>query len=284
MSKVEQMTMDQVFSKLRSLQEILSEKFEIEREMEEIPKILATRTELLNRMKKAYLEKTQEYETKGRYIEELRNKALEAERVREGFEQQMDMIQTQREYEALDKEIKDSGEKEQDLRRDLQREEQLLGEMKVNLEKDETMISKQEEEVQKEQSRIKEAVAAKGKDLKALEKKEKTITPGLDEEILFKFERIIKSKAGLGIVPIEHGVCSGCHMILSVQFVNNVREGEGIMFCPYCSRILFHETEDLVEQGEEEEEESGEEEGNSDSDADSDSDTDSDADSDDDGD
>ena len=284
MSKVEQMTMDQVFSKLRSLQEILSEKFEIEREMEEIPKILATRTELLNRMKKAYLEKTQEYETKGRYIEELRNKAREAERVREGFEQQMDMIQTQREYEALDKEIKDSGEKEQDLRRDLQREEQLLGEMKVNLEKDETMISKQEEEVQKEQSRIKEAVAAKGKDLKALEKKEKVITPGLDEEILFKFERIIKSKAGLGIVPIEHGVCSGCHMILSVQFVNNVREGEGIMFCPYCSRILFHETEDLVEQGEEEEEESGEEEGNSDSDADSDSDTDSDADSDDDGD
>ena len=279
MSKVEQMTMDQVFSKLRSLQEILSQKFEIEREMEEIPKILATRTELLNRMKKSYLEKTQEYETKGRYIEELRNKAIEAERVREGFEQQMDMIQTQREYEALDKEIKDSGEKEQDLRRDLQREEQLLGEMKANLEKDESMISKQEEEVQKEQSRIKEAVAAKGKDLKALEKKEKTITPGLDEEILFKFERIIKSKAGLGIVPIEHGVCSGCHMILSVQFVNDVRQGEGIMFCPYCSRILFHESEDVEEEGEVDEE-SSEQEVDSDTDSDSDSDTDSDDDED----
>jgi predicted nucleic acid-binding Zn-ribbon protein len=275
MSKLEQMTMDQVFTKLRSLQEILSQKFEIEREMEEIPKILATRTELLNRMKKAYLEKTQEYETKGRYIEELRNKALEAERVREGFEQQMDMIQTQREYEALDKEIKDSGEKEQDLRRDLQREEQLLSEMKVNLEKDEAMISKQEQEVQKEQSRIKEAVAAKGKDLKALEKKEKTITPGLDEEILFKFERIIKSKSGLGIVPIEHGVCSGCHMILSVQFVNDIRQGEGIMFCPYCSRILFHEPEDLEVEGEEEEE-SADEDGDSDSNSDSDSDNDED--------
>jgi hypothetical protein len=274
MSKTEQMTMDQVFTKLRSLQEILSEKFEIEREMEEIPKILATRTELLNRMKKSYLEKTQEYETKGRYIEELRNKALEAERVREGFEQQMDMIQTQREYEALDKEIKDSGEKEQDLRRDLQREEQLLSEMKANLEKDETMISKQEEEVQKEQSRIKEAVAAKGKELKALEKKEKTITPGLDEEILFKFERIIKSKAGLGIVPIEHGVCSGCHMILAVQFVNDVRQGEGIMFCPYCSRILFHQSEDVEEQGEEEEEESVEEEEEVESESETESDTD----------
>lgn len=250
------MTMEEVFKKLRSLQEILSQKFEIEREVEEIPKILATRTELLNRMKKSYLEKTQEFETKGRYIDELRNKAIEAERVREGFEQQMDMIQTQREYEALDKEIKDSGEKEQDLRRDLQREEQLLSEMKVNLEKDESMISKQEEEVQKEQSRIKEAVQEKSKGLKVLEKKENSITPGLDEEILFKFERIIKSKAGLGIVPIEHGVCSGCHMILPVQFVNDVHRGEGIMFCPYCSRILFYQPEDVEEQGEEEEESS----------------------------
>ena len=180
--------------------------------------------------------------------------------MREGFEQQMDMIQTQREYEALDKEIKDSGEKEQDLRRDLQREEQLLGEMKVNLEKDESMIGKQEEEVQKEQSRIKEAVQEKNKDLKSLEKKEKSITPGLDEEILFKFERIIKSKAGLGIVPIEHGVCSGCHMILTVQFVNDVRRGEGIMFCPFCSRILFYQPEDLEEQEQEEEEDSSAEE------------------------
>jgi len=196
--------------------------------------------------------------------------------VREGFEQQMDMIQTQREYEALDKEIKDSGEKEQDLRRDLQREEQLLDEMKANLEKDETMIGKQEEEVQKEQSRIKEAVAAKGKELKSLEKKEKTITPGLDEEILFKFERIIKSKSGLGIVPIEHGVCSGCHMILSVQFVNDIRNGDGIMFCPYCSRILFHEPEDVEDEGEEEESNSPEEEEEEDSDSDSDSDSDDD--------
>jgi len=122
----------------------------------------------------------------------------------------------------------------------------------VNLEKDEVMISKQEEEVQKEQSRIKEAVSAKNKEKKALEKKEKSITPGLDEEILFKFERIIRSKAGLGIVPIEHGVCSGCHMILTGQFVNEVHRGDGIRFCPYCSRILFYEQEETEEQTEEE--------------------------------
>ena len=252
------MAMQEVFDKLRKLQEVLSEKFEVQKEMEEIPKILATKTELLNRMKKGYVEKSQEYKAKSKYIDELRNRASEAERQREGFEKQMDMIQTQREYEALDKEIRDSGEKEQDLRRDLQREEQTLGEMKANLEKEEAMIAKQDEEVGKEHSRIKEALAEKNKVLKSLERKEKGITPGLDEEILFKFERIIKSKAGLGIVPVEHGVCSGCHMILTAQYVNDVREGDGIMFCPYCSRILFFVGEEEM-QSEEEEEESQEE-------------------------
>ncbi len=250
------MVMQEVFEKLQSLQEVLSRKFEVQNEIADIPKVLATKTELLNRMKKTFVDKSQEHRAKTQFVEELRKKAIEAEAAREKFESQMDQIQTQREYEALDKEIKDSGEREQDLRRDLQKEEQLLGEMKVGLEKEEAMIRKQEEEVQKEQAKIKEALHDREKQLKSLEKKEKSITPGLDEEILFKFERIIRSKLGLGIVPIDHGVCNGCHMILTVQFVNEVRKGEGIMFCPYCSRILFYQEES---EGEPEPEEVSEE-------------------------
>jgi predicted nucleic acid-binding Zn-ribbon protein len=43
----------------------------------------------------------------------IRGRLEEAQMKREGFERQMDLIKTQREYEALDKEIKDSTEKEQ---------------------------------------------------------------------------------------------------------------------------------------------------------------------------
>ena len=182
------MVMQEVFEKLQSLQEVLSKKFEVQNDIAEIPKVLATKTELLSRMKKSFVDKSQEHRAKNQFVEELRKKSIEAEAAREKFESQMDQIQTQREYEALDKEIKDSGEREQDLRRDLQKEEQLLGEMKVGLEKEEAMIHKQEEEVQKEQAKIKEALHDREKQLKSLEKKEKLITPGLDEEILFKFE------------------------------------------------------------------------------------------------
>ena len=30
-------------------------------------------------------------------------------------------------------------------------------------------------------------------------------------------------------------------MILPAQFANEVHEGEKILFCPYCSRILFYQ-------------------------------------------
>jgi predicted nucleic acid-binding Zn-ribbon protein len=232
--------MTEVFNKLRSLQDILSQKFEIENDIKELPKILSTKMELLNRIKKSFIEKNNEMLVKKQRIKELRQKMIDAELEREKNEQQMDLIKTQREYEALDKEIKTATEKEQELRRQLQKEEKLYNDMQLNLEKEETLIKKQEEEIKNEQAKIKHEIKEKTKVLKALQKDEEKISPGIDPEILFKFERIIKSKSGVGIVPVQDEICTGCHMILTHQFSNDVRDGLNIMFCPYCSRILFH--------------------------------------------
>jgi predicted nucleic acid-binding Zn-ribbon protein len=244
MKKTEQAkeaTMEKVFEKLRTLQGILSQRFEIEKEIDEIPKILSTKTELLNRLKKTYVERNAEYDATQAKIKDVRERMTVAEQERQKFEQQMDVIKTQREYEALDKEIKDANEREQNLRKDLQAQTKRLEEMKVSLDREAQMIDKQEEEVKGEQSRLKHEIKEREKELGKLQKEEAKITPGLDGEILFKFERIIRSKSGVGIVPIIKGVCTGCHMILAGQFVNDVRRGDRIQFCPHCSRILYYE-------------------------------------------
>jgi hypothetical protein len=246
--------MHEVFDKLKALQDILSKKYDIQREIEEVPKILHTKTEMLNRLKKSYLEKNERVEKTREQIRHLRIRLDDAERQREEYEKQMDLISTQREYEALDKEIKDATEKEQQLRKEMLREEKVLEELTEALEKDEKMIQLQEEELKSEQERIEQENESKRKELEELEKQEQEIVPGLDEEIVFKFERIIKSKSGLGIVPVRNSVCTGCHMQLPAQFENDVRKGDDIRFCPYCSRILFYESE------EEEQEAIGEEE------------------------
>jgi predicted nucleic acid-binding Zn-ribbon protein len=194
-------------------------------------------------LKKSYLDRNEQLGVAAARIDQLRNQAIEAERTREGYEGQMDQIKTQREYEALDKEIQDSGEREMELRRELQREEDKREEMQSALEKEELLIRKQEAEVADEQARIKSEIAVREAQLADLKEQEKQIIPGLDEELLYKFERIVRSTDGLGIVPLQGNVCSGCFMTQPSHFVNRVRLGEEILFCTH-GRIVFYQEEE----------------------------------------
>lgn len=238
------MAIEETFEKLRTLQDILSAKIRLEQEIQEIPKVLLTQEEMLTRLKKTFIEKNDEYEKTKHSYAEFKNLLADAETARESSEKNMDAISTQREYEALDKEIKDAAEKETQYRKDLHREEKLLGELDEQLKNSAALIEQNEAELTEKRKGIEAEIAEKNKQISALQKQEKELTPGLDQEVLFKFERIIRNKMGRGIVAIKGGVCLGCHMILPAQFANTVREGEEIVFCPYCSRILYYEESD----------------------------------------
>jgi predicted nucleic acid-binding Zn-ribbon protein len=243
------MAMEEVFEKLRNLQDVLSQKITLEQEIQEIPKILITQEELLARLKKTFIDKNQEYEKVRTAEAEFRELLAEAEQSREKAEKHMDAISTQREYEALDKEIRDAAEKEQQYRKDMQREERLLADLDEQMKQTAALIDRQEQELAERRGGIESEIAEKKKQAGDLEEQERELNRDLDPEVVFKFERIIRNKMGRGIVAIRGGVCTGCHMILPTQFANEVRLGENIVFCPYCSRILFYEE---LEDGEEE--------------------------------
>jgi predicted nucleic acid-binding Zn-ribbon protein len=227
--------------KLRNLQDILSEKIKLEHHIQEIPKLLVTQEELLNRLKKTFIDKSMEQEKVKSSEIELRNLMGEAESQQEKAEKNMDQVTTQREYEALDKEIRDAKENEQKYRKDLLQKERLLLELNEQLVQHTALIEQQEAELAERRAGVEAEVAENQKQLDALAKREKKITADLDSEVVFKFERIIRNKMGLGIVAIKGNVCLGCHMILPIEFANKVRMGEEFVFCPYCSRILFYE-------------------------------------------
>jgi len=235
------MVTENELDKLRSLQEIIYEKIGLEKSIQEIPKLLGTQEELLNRLKKIFIEKNADYEKVKAEEIDLKNKLAEAESSREKSEKNMDAVSTQREYEALDKEIKDASEKEQQYRKDLQQKERILFELDEQIKQQASLIEQQEKELEDRRKKIEAEISDKQKQIETLRKKENKLTENLDSEVVFKFERIIKNKMGVGIVAIKGNVCMGCHMILPVQFANEVRIGEEFVFCPYCSRILFYE-------------------------------------------
>lgn len=235
------MVMTEVLDKLKALQDILAQKNIVEADIESAPKILSTQEELLARLKKGYIEKNDQYELVKKQITHFKAQLFEAETMRENSEKAMDNISTQREYEALDKEIREAGERELNYRKEMQKEERLYAELDEQLKNEEALIKQQEEELDERKSKISLDIEELTKTLKKLIIEEEKIVPGIHPETRFKLERIIKSKQGVGIVAIQGNVCNGCHMILPAQFANEVRIGNEILYCPYCSRILYYQ-------------------------------------------
>jgi len=60
----------------------------------------------------------------------------------------------------------------------------------------------------------------------------------VEARLLRRYEGIAAQEGGLGIVPIHHGRCGGCHNALPTDFVARVRDGQ-IVICERCRRILY---------------------------------------------
>lgn len=237
------MVTTEVFEKLKSLQVILGRKYELEAQIEEAPKQLVSQDELLAKLKKEFIEKSRERESVKESVLAIKAELEIAVRTREEGEKNMDSITTHREYEALDKQISEASLKEAELRKELQKAEKNLAELDDTIKSTEAMIASQENDLNTSKESLNNQINTYKTELDELKKSEDEIIPGLDQEILFKFQRIIQRNSE-GIVAVRNGVCTGCHMILPAQFANEVHVGERILFCPYCSRILFYEQSD----------------------------------------
>ena len=234
------MEMTEVFDKLKSLQDTLVKKYDLEKKVESSPKQLDSQRELLERLQKEYVEKNKNYEELKTKVDDLREQLSQAEASREAGEKDMDSITSHREYEALDKQITEATEREANIRKDLLREEKKLSEINESLKADEALIESQKTGLAEGESSLQEQVNSYAEEIRSLNAEEDKITQDLDPEIDYKFQRIIQRNSE-GIVAVKNGVCTGCQMILPGQFANEVRDGQKILFCPYCSRILFYQ-------------------------------------------
>ena len=64
---------------------------------------------------------------------------------------------------------------------------------------------------------------------------------GISKSIGEQYKRLRDNKRGAVIVPIRHEQCSGCHMRVSQNLINESRRGLKVMFCESCARIVYLE-------------------------------------------
>ena len=66
-----------------------------------------------------------------------------------------------------------------------------------------------------------------------------TLASQVPEDVMPLYERLMKSKAGLALAPLDEGKCGGCHMKLIPSTVVAVQSGKELARCEDCGRILF---------------------------------------------
>jgi len=233
--------MKEIYNTLSQLQDVLAKMFEIEDKIKEIPKALADKEAVLQKTKITYLELHDKSEKVKEELKNLRIRLDEAGDKRETCEKMMETITQAREFETLQKEIEEAKNSEQTLRKSLIAKEKFFDELNMKLSVQEEIMLQQTKEVE-EETAVKDALIAENQAiLDDIIAKKEELSKDLDPNLVFKFERIIRNKGGVGIVPVHSIVCEGCHMTLPAQFVNDVRREDDIKFCPYCSRVLYYE-------------------------------------------
>lgn len=118
-----------------------------------------------------------------------------------------------------------------------------LAKKKISEEKE--IFKIEEVKAQKE----KEVISLKAEEIEAklteLNEKRSAITPNIEKQILSRYDKILKNKAGLAIVYIKDNSCGGCHMNLPPQVISDVKLREDVVVCGSCLRMLY--VEDDVE-------------------------------------
>lgn len=67
------------------------------------------------------------------------------------------------------------------------------------------------------------------------------LAANVPDEVMPVYQRLMKTKAGLAVAPMQEGKCGGCHMKLIPSTHAAVNGGKQLTRCENCGRILYAE-------------------------------------------
>ena len=151
--------------------------------------------------------------------------------------QQME-LKTNKEFQAMDHEIKAV---EREIK-GLEDRELVLMEQQENARKE---IESARERLKEEEILVAADVENWGRRLTEIDgqmdglKEERARrAEGLDLELLGRYESIFARKQ-IALVPVEGGVCGGCHLKLPPYILHAARKHEDMVVCDFCGRLLY---------------------------------------------
>ena len=171
--------------------------------------------------------------------------ALEADNIVRS-EARLHDIKTQKEYQAVLKEIstakKVKAELEEQIIKKIGETEALQGsiaEGEQNLAAFTGNIALRKGEVQEQLDSLEAGIATDQSERDAT-------TAGLNAPLINRYTMLREKRQGIAVVEARDGSCLGCNMNSPPQMYNNLYKGQELITCPHCQRILFIRQEETA--------------------------------------
>lgn len=163
---------------------------------------------------------------------------IEAEKARiRKFRQQQLELKTNKEFKAMDDEIRVVEQKIAEL------EDAELGCMEhaeqasASVKAAQGTLGEAERRAAAEAAVLDKRAAEIEAEIAGLDTERQAAAAGVDFQWLKQYELILENK-GNAVVRVEHGVCTGCNMKIQPQLVHHARQGNLLVRCDHCGRLL----------------------------------------------
>lgn len=154
-------------------------------------------------------------------------------------ETNMKEIKTNKEFQAVGREITAAKKQVSDLEESLLQKISQIEEISGSLAaKRSTCAELVENSARRVASKQAEIVAVQS-NIDAETIRRETLTKGMSAGLVKKFTTLREQRRGQALAIARDGYCMGCNMHLPPQLYNNLYKYEELLTCPHCQRILI---------------------------------------------
>lgn len=176
------------------------------------------------------------------FIEQKKNLIKEADAMVKKYQKQSDSVKNNREYEAITKEIEMQELEGKLAEKHIRDANEELAEKAKMLEQTKKLIGNKDVSLKQKKSELEKIIADTEKEETHFSKLSTQAREGIDDRLLYSYDRIRKSyRNGLAVVPVERDACGGCFNAIPPQRQSEIRQHKKIIVCENCGRILVDE-------------------------------------------
>jgi len=154
------------------------------------------------------------------------------------YNRKLTEVKTNREYSALQQEIGNIRDRNDELEEKVLLRMESLDERKAKRKVLEQEVSVLEKEREETRSRVEKEIGRVEELLRRAREERETAASVVDRALLAQYERIRSGKGGVAVAKIERDACEVCYRAVPPQSIIEIKKLEKIITCEGCGRIL----------------------------------------------